>query len=126
MARAEGEGRAEGKGRSSRNTTGAGKSEAVSMVTMLHAERMLTILSIAPDESKLQIIIVLTHGEYFYKTFLLFLRKIFIKNSVHGALRNNKLWNQSKSFERQFWHMDLCACVRIILGDPNIVIFNYG
>lgn len=99
---------------------------AVSIVTMLHAKCKLTILSIAPDECKLQIIIVLTHEEYFYKIFLLFLKKFFIKNSVHGALRNNKLWNQSKSFERQFWHMDLCTSVRSVLGDPNIVIFNYG
>lgn len=47
---------------------------AVSIVTMLHAECKLTILSIAPDECKLQIIIVLTHEEYFYKIFLLFLK----------------------------------------------------
>lgn len=52
---------------------------AVSVVTMLHAECKLTRLSIAPDESKLQIIIVLTHEEYFYKIFFIISKKIFYK-----------------------------------------------
>lgn len=44
-------------------------------------------------------------------------------NSVHGVPRNNKLWNQNKSLERQFWHMDLCASDRSILGDP-VLLFS--